>query len=114
MFLNEWFTIFVHINRIFGKMGEEETIISGIEYKVRKLIESLNESESEKEKLLSDKSELKRELEQQKQINKELQEKIKTVKTAKLLESAKGSVEAKNRINELVREIERCIGLLNN
>ncbi len=95
-------------------MGDEETIISGIEYKVRKLIESLNKCEEEKGKLLTEKAELENKIEQQTEFNKELQEKIKTIKTAKLLESAKGSVEAKNRINELVREIDKCIGLLNN
>jgi len=44
---------------------------------------------------------------------KELTEQNKIIKISKTLENAKGSGEIKLRINELVREIEKCKSLLN-
>jgi cell division protein FtsL len=48
----------------------------------------------------------------QKTIN-ELQNKIKLLKIAKSAETKEGAVDAKLKINEMVREIDKCIGLLN-
>ena len=39
---------------------------------------------------------------------------IKTLKVAKAISTGEGSAEARNRINQLVREIDKCIALLNN
>lgn len=51
--------------------------------------------------------------EQQKETIKQLEEKIKLLKITKALEQKEGSVEAKLKINELLREIEKCIRLIN-
>ena len=42
-----------------------------------------------------------------------LKEEIPKIKLAKSLGSEEGSTDAKMKINELVREIDKCIGLLN-
>ena len=39
---------------------------------------------------------------------------IKTLKVAAAISTGEGSSEAKNRISQLVREIDKCIALLNN
>jgi hypothetical protein len=94
-------------------MGDVATLVSGIEYKLRKLIKRhqaiLEESNSQTNEIL----ELKLKIDQQKLIIKQLEEKINVLKLAKTLETKEGNVEAKLKINELVREIEKCIGLLN-
>ena len=94
-------------------MKNTSTLIAGIEYKLRKLIDK---NGSSKRELLQSKQHI-AELEQisdnqQKRII-ELEHKINLLKIAKSLEPGKGTVEAKVKINELVREIDRCIGLLN-
>ncbi|MEI6901414.1 MAG: hypothetical protein WCL00_16175 [Bacteroidota bacterium] len=57
-------------------------------------------------------TQLKRENEQLQLSIKELKEKIVLQKIAKTTEKREGSVDAKLKINELIREIDRCIGLL--
>lgn len=94
-------------------MSDEETIITGIEYKVRKLIGQIQDLSQRNESIKNQNILLKETLEKQKILNRELEEKLKSLTIANLLETQKGSVEAKARINELVREIDKCIGLLN-
>ena len=53
-------------------------------------------------------------LETLKNENNKLKEEIKTLKVAKAISTGEGSAEARNRINQLVREIDKCIALLNN
>jgi len=95
-------------------MNDEITLISGIEYKVRKLLE-LKEKDNRKIIVLSDQNlKLDEQIEEQKSYINKLKEQIKKIKIAKSLENSDGSVEAKLKINEFVREIDKCIGLLNN
>ena len=90
------------------------TLISGIEYKVRKLLE-LKEKNNIIINTLSDQNkELNEQIEDQKLLINKLKEQIEKIKIAKSLENSDGSIEAKTKINELVREIDKCIGLLNN
>ena len=95
-------------------MNDDMTLISGIEYKVRKLLE-IKEINSEKIIALSDQNlKLSENIEEQKLYINKLKNQIEKIKIAKSLESSDGSIEAKMKINELVREIDKCIGLLNN
>jgi len=94
-------------------MGDVEILVSGIEYKVRKLKEQHQKLKEENvtysgeiNKLITNNSE-------QKQIINQLEEKINLLKLAKALDTKEGDVESKKRINELLREIDKCIGLLN-
>ena len=94
-------------------MKDVATLVSGIDYKIRKLIEQQDSLLARQKAGAAEVQQLKQaNLEQQKQIKK-LEETIKTLKLAKTLENKEGNVEAKLKINELVREIDKCIGLLN-
>ncbi len=95
-------------------MNDADELISGIEYKVRKLVNLQKENKSENELLLNQNTELKKNIEEQKKIINQLKEEFNRIKLAKSLESMKGSNDAKLKINELVREIDKCIELLSN
>lgn len=95
-------------------MKELSILVSGIEYKVKKLINQNIQKETEKTNLINENNNLNKIIEQQKKQIRELKEKLRNLKIAKSLESNKESVDAKNRINELVREIDRCIEFINN
>ncbi|MDZ7741783.1 MAG: hypothetical protein U5Q03_08560 [Bacteroidota bacterium] len=94
-------------------MKDEKTLISGIDYKVGKLIKKLGALQEENSALANRNDNLNQELKQQKLGIKILEEKITTLKLAKSLEDGPGRDQAKNKIGELVREIDKCIGLLN-
>ncbi|MCK4406770.1 MAG: hypothetical protein KAV44_03775 [Bacteroidales bacterium] len=95
-------------------MNDADELISGIEYKVRKLVNLQKEYKSENELLLNQNTELKKNIEEQKKIINQLKEEFNKIKLAKSLEFMKGSNDAKLKINELVREIDKCIELLSN
>ncbi|MEI7501179.1 MAG: hypothetical protein WCK84_12120 [Bacteroidota bacterium] len=94
-------------------MKDVATLVSGIEYKMRKLIEQHQLARNDNKRLINEVQGLKEVINEQKQIIKQLEEKSKILKLAKTLELKEGNVEAKLKINELVREIDKCIGLLN-
>ncbi|MBE0646277.1 MAG: hypothetical protein IH596_00675 [Bacteroidales bacterium] len=94
-------------------MANVETLVSEIDHKVQKVIERLQNLQRENEQY-------RQEIHDQNQINQrqnqtivELEEKINLLKTTRNLEIKEGTVEAKVTINELLREIDKCIGLLN-
>ena len=94
-------------------MKDVATLVSGIEYKLRKLIEQHQSTRSENTRLINEIQDLNAVINDQKLTIKQLEEKNKLLKLAKTLETKEGNVEAKLKINELVREIDKCIGLLN-
>ena len=94
-------------------MKDKKVLITGIEYKVRKLVDQFNGLKQNQEVLLKENSELKKVIEEKNIFVKNLKEEIQKIKLAKSLESKEGSNDAKMKINELVREIDKCIGLLN-
>jgi hypothetical protein len=94
-------------------MKDVGTLVSGIEYKFGRLMEQHHLQRTDNLKLIAEIKELKQTLSEQKNIIMQLEEKIKILKIAKTLETKEGNVEAKLKINELVREIDKCIGLLN-
>jgi hypothetical protein len=94
-------------------MKDVATLVSGIEFKLRKLIEQHQLTRRENIRLTTEIQELRDVINVQSQTIKQLEEKSKILKLAKTLETKEGNVEAKLKINELVREIDKCIGLLN-
>jgi predicted RNase H-like nuclease (RuvC/YqgF family) len=94
-------------------MKDVATLVSGIEYKLGRLIQQHHSQRADIKKHINEILELKQVITDQKNTIKQLEEKIKLLKIAKTLETKEGSVEAKLKINELVREIDKCIGLLN-
>ena len=94
-------------------MKNTSTLIAGIEYKLRKLIDKNEALKKELRQNIQHLAELEQLTDNQHKKIIELENNINLIKIAKSLEPGKGTVEAKVKINELVREIDRCIGLLN-
>jgi predicted RNase H-like nuclease (RuvC/YqgF family) len=94
-------------------MADMSELVSGIEEKIYRLIGEHKQSAGEIERLGKEILLLNKQLEEQKKVNEELEKKLNILKTVKTLENKEGSAEAKARIGRLVREIDKCIGLLN-
>lgn len=94
-------------------MGDLNTLLLGVEYKLKKLLEQYERCEKENQLLKNEIEEIKRiNLDKNQTIDK-LKDELQIVKLAKSIDSGEGSSDAKLKINELVREIDKCIGLLN-
>lgn len=95
--------------------GKEDAVLNELKFKVERLIKlyisSLQTIDDQKGRM----EELSAEIENLKSENRNLNEELKTAKVANALSgSGNGSYQAKLRINQLVREIDKCIALLNN
>ena len=93
----------------------QDAVLNELKFKVERLIklyisslEKNRDQENRIQQLLS-------EIENLKSENQILNEELKTARVANAISgSSAGSYEAKMRINQLVREIDKCIALLNN
>lgn len=94
-------------------MSDLVTVVSEIEFKARKLANLYRECKTKNDALSVENEQLRGELEELRLQVKKLQYSKHIVKIAKALEKEKGSTEAKRIINGLLREVDRCIGLLN-
>jgi len=88
-------------------------LVSGIEFKTRKLVNSYKDIQNEVTQLNEKIKALQHTIEEQKEVIKNLEEKNKTIKIAKTLDKGKETLDSRLKINELVREIDKCIDLLN-
>jgi len=84
-----------------------------IDSAVEKLTNALLHSKTENNNFKNQIRELNTTIAGQKEDMVKLQEQLKLLKVSRSVETGKGSYEAKVKINELVREIDKCIGLLN-
>ena len=80
-------------------MLDFETKLSGIEYKVRQLID--------------DNRELKEQVRNQQEEINNLKDNIKLLKLRNALEQKGDSTEVKLRINQMIRSVDRCLSILN-
>ncbi len=94
-------------------MNDLITLVSGIEFRARELAARFETIKAENEELKEKNRKLLGELEENNFKLKQLQYKNQVIKIAKAIEREKGSTNAKLLINELLREVDRCIGLLN-
>jgi len=94
-------------------MDDVTTLVSGIDYKIRKLIDQQKTLRNENEQLTIDLNQLKRTNEEQKQVIAGLEEKIRILRLAKMAGGKENNSDIRAKVNELVREIDKCIGLLN-
>lgn len=89
-------------------------IATNLKSKVGKLIFLNEKQEKEIIKLLDEKEELLKQAEDYKNTINKLEEKNKVLKLAKAFsEVSENSSDVKKKISELVREIDKCIALLN-
>jgi len=95
-------------------MTEKESIINSIEEKIKKLMILHKELKGENQNLFSENNELKSAIRLKEIELKELQSRYEQLKLAKLLATGSEDVhEAKLKVNRIVREIDKCIALLN-
>lgn len=93
----------------------QEDVLNELKFKVERLIKlyisSLEKQQIQESRII----ELQTEIESLKNENKILNEELKTARVANAISGQEnGSYQAKMRINQLVREIDKCIALLNN
>jgi galactose-1-phosphate uridylyltransferase len=89
------------------------TVVSEIEFKSRKLAEEYERLKEKNRILEIFNSRQAEEINSLNQKIKQLDYSKQIIKIAKALEKEKGSTEAKKLINGLLREVDRCIGMLN-
>ncbi len=95
-------------------MGEISTIVSEIELKSRQLTHSLHKLTNENLLLKEENQKLQKNIEELTLKNKTLTETNKIHHIAGVVSGKKdNTIEARKKINEFVREIDKCINLLN-
>lgn len=91
-----------------------KTIINNIELKLGKLIEKIKQITAEKNSLAQNNDALNAQLEEKEKQIVALQDKVKLMNISKSVDATKEDVKATRlKINEYVREIDKCIALLN-
>ncbi len=95
-------------------MSNLSSVITSLNSKIEKIV-FLHKSVSEENmRLNADKQELIRKNNEQREKIQQLEEQIKVIKMAKSIrEIGEDPVEVKLKINEMIREIDRCLLLLN-
>tara|TARA_B100000902_G_C27322533_1_gene925728 strand:- start:3165 stop:3446 length:282 start_codon:yes stop_codon:yes gene_type:complete len=91
-----------------------KVIVDNLEIKIKKLISLYEIEKQEKKSAIQEIENIKKELIDQREIIKELEEKIKLVKLSRVVSSSgDDNKRTKQKINDYVREIDKCIALLN-
>lgn len=95
------------------KMTEVEALIFTINKHAKSLVAAKVLLQDENKRLKEKNSQLEALVELKTKEIKELKEKNEVIRIAKTLESGEKSADTKKKLNELVREIDKCITLLN-
>jgi FtsZ-binding cell division protein ZapB len=100
---------------IFVNMASENIeIINNLQYKIQQLVERYQSVKKDYEHLKTQNEQLTAKVEESARENADLNEKYNTLKFSKTIEASSGDVHfAKIKINQIVREIDKCIALLN-
>ena len=93
---------------------QNDNISSKIKQKIQLLVSALDKERQDNEVLLNQNNDLKRLLNEKEQTYIDLKEHYDRLKFAKSLQSSNQEVhDAKIKVNRIVREIDKCIALLN-
>ncbi len=96
-------------------MENLDAYITGLSERVEKLVAAQSELKNENSELKSRNAELEQAVNDQKNVLSRLEEENKVVKIAKAVtDDDEDRKEQRKRLNELVREVDKCIALLNN
>jgi len=92
-----------------------KNLVENIEKKVSKLIQLYQSVQKEKEEILTENNKLESDLSDKDETIKRLEEKIKLLRITKSVSAQDNerNKESRQKINEYVREIDKCIALLN-
>jgi hypothetical protein len=94
-------------------MEDVKQLIFNIEQKLLRINALRVEDQKKIDGLTMKSDELQKTISEQKNTIIELENKIKILKITKSLEKGKENIDAKLKINEMLREIDKCIGMLN-
>ena len=95
-------------------MSELSLTVAGVQSKIEKIVQLHESVKDENFKLIAEKEDLLKVIESKKNMINNLEERTKILKLAKSLSGInESSLDTKLKINDLVREIDRCIALLN-
>jgi len=94
-------------------MSELEKLVNLIEERSKRLVNRKNMLEEENSNLKTQLEEMKAEIEDNKQIINELKDKYQVLKIAKTIESEGDNKETIKVLNYYIKEIDRCIALMN-
>ncbi|MCB0805410.1 MAG: hypothetical protein KDC05_06390 [Bacteroidales bacterium] len=94
-------------------MDDINELVFRINTKVEKLIQAYNSIRDENEILKNKLQDHSLTISNQKKIIEDLKKERSNLVLAQLVKQAEGKSDVKKRIDEMVREIDRCIGLLN-
>ena len=94
-------------------MEQAKDLVSRINEQVLELLGRHHAIRSERAELQTQNAELLKSIEELKTEIDQLKEQIVKLKIAKSLTDKKGSTEVKAKVEELLREIDKCVGLLN-
>jgi len=105
----------LHFDRqcVIISMDEVNEFVININRKVERLIQLYNSVLAENETLKNSLKEYNITIENQKKIIDEFKNKRSNLVLAELVKQTEGNSDVKKRIDEMVREIDKCIGLLN-
>ena len=107
---------FNFVNRIlnfrYGSMKQSDEYVLLIEKKVQELIRLHEHLASDNEDLIRKNDELNQIIKTQSDKIQELEKRVINLKLAKHLTNNKEAAKAKKKINEMLREIDKCVGLL--
>jgi len=90
-------------------------VVESIENKVNNIISLYNSLKKEKEEILEENTKLKSDISERDKSIKSLEEKINLLRISKSVGAldVEKNMESRRKINEYVREIDKCIALLN-
>ena len=94
-------------------MADLSVIVSEIELKLRKLVDAKNKLSVEKQRLAEENAVLEQENQALRQSAAELQDKINKSTIVNALDNEGEIEEGRKLIKELVKEIDRCVSILN-
>jgi len=94
-------------------MSELDNLVNLIEERSKKLVKRKNELSEENSMLKTKLAEMQSLVEEQKRIINELKDKHQVLKIAKTIEDEDDSKESIKQLNFYIKEIDRCIALLN-
>ncbi|MEE2700421.1 MAG: hypothetical protein VYD71_03560 [Bacteroidota bacterium] len=91
-----------------------KAIVDSLEVKIKQLISLYGKTQQEKQQAVNEGEKLKKTLAEKQEVINSLEEKIKLIKMSKVVSSSnEDNKKTKQKINEYVREIDKCIALLN-
>jgi len=94
-------------------MSEIKGRLNEIEEKIRQLIAMQNSLSGQNSLLIEKNEALLSTIEEQEKMIMQLNDKNNYIKISQSVKQSEGNADVKNKIDELVREIDKCIGLLN-